>query len=159
MPSRLKLQQYSAPYLVLSEVSSDATFTVATYVVSAGRNAVVVMNMIREEYFNQSLTKHVSLTLLSVAILTPLTIWKVLFVCEAVKHLICYLEGRSKFLVVSDCDTLRHLLKQPNDGLNKRQARYVRDVQPLTSAMNLPHCKGFRNEDDRTSQSPAIMEW
>jgi hypothetical protein len=35
-----------------------------------------------------------------------------LAVCEAVKHWRCYLEGCSKFLVVTDHDTLRHLLRQ-----------------------------------------------
>jgi hypothetical protein len=40
-------------------------------------------------------------------------------ICEAVKHWRCYLEGCSKFLVVSDHDTLNHILKQANDRLNK----------------------------------------
>jgi hypothetical protein len=48
---------------------------------------------------------------------------KALAVCEAVKHLRCYFEGCSEFLVVTNHDTLRHLLKQPNIMLNKRQAR------------------------------------
>jgi hypothetical protein len=47
-----------------------------------------------------------------------------LAVCEAVKHWRCYLEGRSKFLVVTDHDTMRHILiSQPSKRLNKRQAR------------------------------------
>jgi hypothetical protein len=45
--------------------------------------------------------------------------------CEAVKHWRCYLEGCSWFLVVTDHDTLRDLLKQPNNMFNKRQARYL----------------------------------
>jgi C4-dicarboxylate-specific signal transduction histidine kinase len=40
----------------------------------------------------------------------------------------------SKFLVVTDHDTLRHLLKQPNDKLNKRLARYLRDLQPFVGS-------------------------
>jgi hypothetical protein len=43
--------------------------------------------------------------------------------CEAVRHWRCYLERFSKFLVVTNYDTLRHLLKQPKNMLNKRQAR------------------------------------
>jgi hypothetical protein len=60
-----------------------------------------------------------------------------LAVCEAVKHWRCYLEECSKFLVVTDHDTLRHLLEQPNNMLNKRQARYLRDLQPFVGPMTL----------------------
>jgi hypothetical protein len=35
-------------------------------------------------------------------------------------------------MVVSDHDTLRHLLKQPNDMLTKRHARYVRVLWAFT---------------------------
>jgi hypothetical protein len=42
-----------------------------------------------------------------------------LAVCEAVKHWRCYLEGCSKFLVVTHHDTVRYLLTQPNNKLNK----------------------------------------
>jgi hypothetical protein len=34
-----------------------------------------------------------------------------LAVCEAIKHWRCYLEICSKFLVVTDHDTLRHVLR------------------------------------------------
>jgi hypothetical protein len=59
-----------------------------------------------------------------------------LAVHEAVKHCRFYLEGCSKFFVVTKYDTLRHLLKQPNNRLNKRQARYVRDLQPFVGLLN-----------------------
>jgi hypothetical protein len=49
----------------------------------------------------------------------------------------CYLEGCSKFLVVSDHDTLRHLLRQQKDMLNKQIACYVRDLQPFIGAMTV----------------------
>jgi hypothetical protein len=45
-----------------------------------------------------------------------------LAVCEAVRHRKCYLEGFSKFLVVSYHGTMRHLLWQPNDMLVKQAA-------------------------------------
>jgi hypothetical protein len=51
-----------------------------------------------------------------------------LAVCEAVKHMRCYFEECSKFLVVTNYDIQRHLLKQPNNKINKRQARYLRDL-------------------------------
>jgi hypothetical protein len=65
-----------------------------------------------------------------------------LAVCEAVKHLRCNLEGCSKFIVVIDHDTLRHLLRQPNNGSNKRQDRYLRDLQPFVGTMTLAYRKG-----------------
>jgi hypothetical protein len=67
-------------------------------------------------------------------------------VCEAVKHLICYLEGCSKFLVVTYHDTLRHILRQPNKRQSKRQARYMRDLQPFVGSMTLAYRKGAMNE-------------
>jgi hypothetical protein len=71
-----------------------------------------------------------------------------LTVCEAVKHWRCYLEGCSKFLVITEHDTMRHLLTQPNKRLNKRQARYMRDLQPFVGSMTLAYCKGALNEAD-----------
>jgi hypothetical protein len=50
-----------------------------------------------------------------------------LAVCEAVKHWRCYIEGRSKFLAEADHGTLRHLLWQQNNRLNKQQERYMRE--------------------------------
>jgi hypothetical protein len=67
-------------------------------------------------------------------------------VCEAVKHWMCCLEGCSKFLVVKDHDTLRHLLRQPNNMLNKRQARYLRDLQQFVGFMTLAYRKGAPKE-------------
>jgi hypothetical protein len=43
-----------------------------------------------------------------------------LAVSEAVKHWRFYLEGCSKFLVVTYHDTLRHLLMQPNSWMYTR---------------------------------------
>jgi hypothetical protein len=80
-----------------------------------------------------------------------------LAVCEDVKHWRCYLEGCSKFLVVTYHDTLRHLLRQPNNMLNKRQARYLRDLQPFVGAMTLAYRKGALNEDDPLSRRPYFV--
>jgi hypothetical protein len=78
-------------------------------------------------------------------------------ICEAVKHWRCYLEGSSKFLVVTDHDTLRHLLKQPNNRLNKRQARYLRDLQPFAGSMTLAYRKGDLTEADPLSRRPHFV--
>jgi hypothetical protein len=80
-----------------------------------------------------------------------------LAVCEEIKHWRCYLEGCSKFLVVTYNDTLRHLLKQPNNKLNKRQARYIRGLQPFMGSMTLAHPKGALNEVDPLSRRPDIV--
>jgi hypothetical protein len=69
-----------------------------------------------------------------------------LAVCEAFEHWRSYLEGCSKFLVVTDHDTLGHLLKQPNNMMNKRQAHYLRDLQPFVGSMTLAYRKGAPNE-------------
>jgi hypothetical protein len=38
------------------------------------------------------------------------------------------------------------MLMQPNNGLNKRQARYLRDLQPFVGSMTLAYRKGALNE-------------
>jgi hypothetical protein len=60
----------------------------------------------------------------------------------------------SKFLVVRDHDTLRHLLRQPNNMLNKRQARYMRDLQPLVGSMTLAYRNRVVKEADPLSRRP-----
>jgi hypothetical protein len=61
-----------------------------------------------------------------------------LTVREAVQHWRCYHEGCSKFLVAANNDTLQHLsMIQPNDTLSKRQARYLRDLQPFVGTITL----------------------
>jgi hypothetical protein len=80
-----------------------------------------------------------------------------LAVCEAVKHWGCYLEGCSKFLVVTNHDTLRHVLRQPNNRLNKRQARYLRDLQPFVGSMTLAYRKGALNEAEQLSRRPDFV--
>jgi hypothetical protein len=54
--------------------------------------------------------------------------------------------------VVFNNDKQRHLLMQPSDRLNKRQARYMCDLQPFMGAMSLAYRKGSRNEADPLSQ-------
>jgi hypothetical protein len=47
-----------------------------------------------------------------------------------------------------DHDTLRHLLMQANNMLNKRQVRYLRDLHPFVGSMTLAYRKGAQNEVD-----------
>jgi hypothetical protein len=76
-----------------------------------------------------------------------------LAVFEAVKHWRCYLKGIcSKFLIVTYHDTLRHPLRQPNNKLNKWQARCLRDLQPFVGSMTLAYRKGALNEADPLSR-------
>jgi hypothetical protein len=77
-------------------------------------------------------------------------------VCERVKHWRYYIESCSKFLVVTDHVTLRHLLKQPNNIFNKRQTRYLWDLQPFLGTITLAYCKGALNEAD-TLSSESIL--
>jgi hypothetical protein len=66
----------------------------------------------------------------------------------------CYLEGRSNFLVVTNHDTLRHLLGQL---LNKRQARYLRDFQSLVGSMTLAYRKGAMSKAYPLSRRPDFV--
>jgi hypothetical protein len=60
-----------------------------------------------------------------------------LAVCGAFNDWRCYVKGRSKLLVVTYHDTLRHLLMQRNNKLNKRQGRYLRDLKLFVGSMAL----------------------
>jgi hypothetical protein len=80
-----------------------------------------------------------------------------LAVCEAVKHWRRYPEVCSKFLVVTDHDTLRHPLREPHNKPNKRQARYRRDLQPFEGSMTLAYRKGAQNEVDPLSRRPHFV--
>jgi hypothetical protein len=71
----------------------------------------------------------------------------------------CYLKGCSKFLVVTNQDTLRHVLRQTNNMLNKRQARYLRDLQPYVGSMTPAYRKGALNEAYPFSRRPdSVLE-
>jgi hypothetical protein len=75
-------------------------------------------------------------------------------VCEAVKHWRCYLKGCSKFLVVPDHNTQRHQLWQASHMMNKRQTRYLRDLQPYVGTMTTVYRKGTLNEANTPSWRP-----
>jgi hypothetical protein len=46
---------------------------------------------------------------------------------------------------------------QPNNRLNKRQARYRRDLQPFVGSMTLAYRKGALNEADPISRRPNFV--
>jgi hypothetical protein len=46
---------------------------------------------------------------------------------------------------------------QPNNMLNKRQARYLRGLQPFVGPMTLAYRKGSLNEDDPLSRRPNFV--
>jgi hypothetical protein len=66
--------------------------------------------------------------------------------CDASKHWVCYPEGCYKFLVTTVHDTPRHLLWQPNNMLNKRQACCMRYLQPFLVTMTLAYHKRAMDE-------------
>jgi hypothetical protein len=138
----LKSRLISAPCLILPEVSSDARFTVARDASSLGIVAILLQNqgggLQPFSYWARELNLVERGNTYSPYDLEALA------VCEAVKHWRCKLEGGSKFLAVTDHDTLRHLLKQPNNMMNKRQARYLRDLQSFPGSMTLAFRKGTR---------------
>jgi hypothetical protein len=109
------------PCHVLLEVSSDTTFTVTMYASAVGIAVVLVQDQGRgfqsisfwacKRKSDKRGNSYSAYDL------------EALVVFEAVKRWKCYLEGRSKFMVVSYHDTVRHLLQQPNDRLSKWHAR------------------------------------
>jgi hypothetical protein len=46
---------------------------------------------------------------------------------------------------------------QPNNMLDKRQARELRDLQPFVGSMTLAYRKGALNEDDPLSRRPDFV--
>jgi hypothetical protein len=46
---------------------------------------------------------------------------------------------------------------QPDNMLNKRQARYLRDFQPFVGSMTLAYRKGALNESDSLSRRPCFV--
>jgi hypothetical protein len=151
----LKLRLISAPCLILPEVGSDAMFTMATCASTMGIAALMLQDqggglqsfscwarkLNQAEHGNTYSAYD----------------FEALAVCEAVKHWRCYLEGCSKFFVVTYHDTSRQLLRQPNNMLNKRQVRYLRDLQPFVGTMTLAYRKGATNEADQISRRPHFV--
>jgi hypothetical protein len=100
----LKLRLISAPCLILPEVSSDATFTVATDASTMEIVAVLLQDqgggLQTVSYWVRKLNPTQCGNTYSAYDLEALA------VCETVKHWRCYLEGCSKFLVETYHDTL-----------------------------------------------------
>jgi hypothetical protein len=97
--------------MVLLEVSLDAMFTVAT-----NASYVKIANVFMQDqagrlqsvsFWARKLNNSES------GNSYPTYDSKAMAVSEAVKHGRCYLEGSPKFQVVSDNDTLRHMMRQP----------------------------------------------
>jgi hypothetical protein len=47
--------------------------------------------------------------------------------------------------------------RQPNKRLNKRQTRYLRDLQPFVGSMTFAYRKGALNEADPLSRRPDVV--
>jgi hypothetical protein len=150
-----KLRLISAPCLILPEVSLDAMFTVATNALSVGIATVMLQD--QGEGLQPISYWARKVNLVERGSTCSLYDLEALAVCEAVKHWRCYLEGCSTFLAVTYHDTLRHLLTHPNNMLNKRQTRYVRDLQPFVGSMTLAYHKGALNEADPLSRRPDFV--
>jgi hypothetical protein len=122
----LKLRLISAPCLIFPEASSDAMFTVPTDASTMGIATVMLQDQGGGlQLVSYSARKHNHVERGNTYSAHDL---EALAVCEAVKHWRYYLEECSKFLIVTDHVTLRHPLMQPNNMLNKRQARCLRDL-------------------------------
>jgi hypothetical protein len=96
----LKFRLISAPCLILPEVSSDAVFTVARDASTVGIAAVLLQDhgggLQPVSYLARKLN------LIERGNTNFTYDFRALAVCRAVKHWMCYLEGCSKFLVVTD---------------------------------------------------------
>jgi hypothetical protein len=146
----LKLRLISAPCVILPEISSDTTFTVATDASTVGTATVLLQDhggglqpislCARKRNPPEHGNTYYAYNLGALAL------------CESVKHWRCYLEGCSKFLIVTTHDTLRHSLSHSNNMLNKRRARYLPDLQPFVDSMTLAYRKGAMDKADPLSR-------
>jgi hypothetical protein len=131
----LKLCIFSAPCLVLPEFSSDATFIVAT-----NASAVDIVDVLLQDHGGgvqppSCLARKINIVVRGNSYSE--NDLEALAVCEAMEMLP---ESLFQFLVVSDHDALRHLLKHPIDMFNQRHTIvyddnvrcYVRDLQSFT---------------------------
>jgi hypothetical protein len=159
-----KLRLISAPCMILPQVISDALYTVATNASKAGIAAI----WLQDQGGGLELVSYLARKLNLAERCNTYSAYdlEALAVCEAVKHWKCYLKGCSKFLVVADHNTLRHMPKQPNNMLNKRQARYLRELQPFVGSMTLAYRKGALNGAnplswrlDSVPQATALLFW
>jgi hypothetical protein len=98
----LKLRLNSAPYVILPEVSSDATFTVASDASTMGISAFLLQDhgggLQPISYWARKLNLATRGNTYSAYGLEAF--------CEAVKHWRCYLEECLEFLVVSNHSTI-----------------------------------------------------
>jgi hypothetical protein len=143
----LKLKLIYAPCLILPEVGSDATFTVTIYASSVEIAAFLLQDqgggLQPFSCWARKLNPTKRGNTYSTYDLEALVVLQVR-----------YLEGRFKFLVVTNHDTLRHLLGQL---LNKRQARYLRDFQSFVGSMTLAYRKGAMSEAYPLSRRPDFV--
>jgi hypothetical protein len=150
----LELRLISARCVILLEVSSDAMFTVATHASTVRIVAIMLQGQGGLQPFSNWAHKMNPAERGNTYSTYDL---EALAVCEAVKHWRCYLEGCCKFHVVIYHDTHRHMLRQANNMLNKRQARYMRDLQPFAGSITLAYRKGDLNEAYPLGRRPNIV--
>jgi hypothetical protein len=81
---------------------------------------------------------------------------KALAIYDVLKYRRFYLEGCSTFLVTR-VRSLVYMLCQPNNILNKRQARYLWDLQPFVGTMTLAYRNGAMSEANPLSRRPNFV--
>ena len=144
----LKQRMTSAPVLVLPETGTQAKFTVATDASSFAIAGVLLQDqghgLQPVEYYARKLKdaerNYDAYNLEALA------------ACACIKKWRVYVEGSAEQILVTDHDTLRHLLKEKPANLSKRQAGWVELIQPYANTLTLVYRKGSMNEADPISR-------
>lgn len=144
----LKQRLISAPVLVLPEIGTQAMFTVATDASSFAIAGVLLQDqghgLQPVEYYARKLKdaerNYDAYNLEALA------------ACACIKKWRVYVEGSAEQILVTDHDTLRHLLKEKPANLSKRQAGWVELIQPYANTLTLVYRKGSLNEADPISR-------
>ena len=144
----LKQRMISAPVLVLPETDTQAMFTVATDASSFAIAGVLLQDqghgLQPVEYYARKLKdaerNYDAYNLEALA------------ACACIKKWRVYVEGSAEQILVTDHDTLRHLLKEKPANLSKRQAGWVELIQPYANTLTLVYRKGSMNEADPISR-------
>ena len=144
----LKQRMISAPVLVLPQTGPQAMFTVAT----DASNFAIAGVLLQDQGNGLQPVEYYARKLKDAERNYDAYNLEALAACACIKRWRVYVEGSQQQTLVSDHDTLRHLLKQRPADLSKRQAGWVEQLQPYANTLTMVYRKGSLNEADPISR-------
>ena len=145
----VKLALTTAPTLVLPELGPDSEFTLFTDASITAVGAVLLQDQGKGlqpvAYSSRKLNVH--------EVNYPITELELLAIVDALRTYRCYLEGCKRFTVVTDHDTLKYFLTQPQ--LSGRKARWQEFLSPYAPCMTIEYRKGALNRADALTRMPT----